>query len=152
MTKKQANILSFALLAMGLLAFRLFRSEPSPPQAVREALRAPTASPTSKKSSPTLDNAVEGKADSMGGLPAVLVASIETELPGYSLPEASAGNHAYASLCQTRISSPFYSVGDFTGHGRQEFALILTTGPEKLRFAIFSPDATGKFILVLLAR
>jgi hypothetical protein len=145
-TKKLLFVLSVGLI-VALLAFQLFRR----PRSVHQILSGSTASPLSKESpAATSGNTTKGQA-ALSGLPAALLASIQAELPGYSLPDVSAGDHPFANSCETRASSPFYSVGDFTGRGRQEFALILT-GPEKLRFAIFSPDATGKFSLVYSAR
>ena len=136
-------------LIVALLAFQLFlRGHRS----VQHIPSASAASPLSEGSSAaTSASPTKGKAAVSGQLPAALLASIPAELPGYSLPNASAGDHPFTNLCETRESSPFYSDGDFTGAGRQEFALILT-GPEKLRFAIFGADATGKFSLVYLAR
>lgn len=76
---------------------------------------------------------------------------MKAALPGYGFPETSEGHHPYTEMCETNSASPFLSAGDFTGRGLQEYALILK-GPEELRFAIFSPDSTGKFQLVYLAR
>ena len=97
------------------------------------------------------ENATKSKAGPSSGLPAVLLASIKVELPGYSLPDAKAGAHPYTRYCQTSTPSPFYAVGDFTGSGHQEFSVVLT-GPEKLLFVIFSPDAAGKPHLIYRAR
>jgi hypothetical protein len=148
-TKKLLFVLSVGLLIAALLAFQLFLR---PSRSVRHIPSATATSPVSEKSpAATSGNTAKGQAALSGQLPAALLASIQAEFPGYSLPNASTGDHPFTNSCETRASSPFYIIGDFTGRGRQEFALILT-GPEKVRFAIFGPDAMGKFSLVHSAR
>ena len=148
MTKKLVFVLAVSLI-VALLTFQLFlRGHRSVQQIPRASAASPLSegSPAATSASPT-----KGQTAVSGQLPAALLASIQAELPGYSLPNASAGDQPFTNLCETRESSPFYSVGDFTSAGRREFALILT-GPEKLRFAIFGADVKGKFSLVYLAR
>ena len=146
MTKKRLFVQVVGFLIVALLAFQLLRHSVHPVRSVSTALLVSNNSPAA-----TSGNTAKGQAPRSGQLSAALLASIQAELPGYSLPDASAGHHPFTDSCETPASSPFYSVGDFTGRGHQEFALILT-GPEGLRFVVFGPDATGKLILLHSAR
>ena len=153
LVKKILAAIALTLLAVALLTQRLFRLR-TPLASLAQNSRqitlptnsssvSPPASEQSQLSSPNLASANQ--------LPGGLRTSIESALPGYDLPAPSSGRHPYTEMCETNSSSPFLTGGDFTGHGRQEFALLLTDA-EHLRFAIFSPDTAGQFHLVYLAR
>ena len=111
MRYERAKKLVFALvggLMVALLAFQLFlRGHRS----VQHVPRASAASPLSQGSSEAKSaTPTEGQAALSMQLPAALLTSIADELPGYSLPDASTGDHPFRYLCETREASPIMGI------------------------------------------
>ncbi|HTT32609.1 MAG TPA: hypothetical protein VMH48_03320 [Methylomirabilota bacterium] len=145
------SVLFVALLAWKFVPRAPLSAKAAPAQAPESAPKiiassAPQAAPPSPPSAQNPES-LDGSSDQ---LPASLLASIEANLPGYHLPQISEKRKA-ETLHGVGSPFSFYCQGDFTSSGHQEFALILE-GSAQIRFAIFSPDSSGQYRLVYLAR